>query len=218
MTSWGTSSTCRTCRIQVHGPHMTTSKTLAHEFHVFCSRWQFLLCWSDFTIYALLPEAICDRCAPRMWCDTSRQAQYSWRSFPIKYPCSTPSQRFPQCHICNSFNVLMDDGLFHPFQAEHRVPSLPVPLSCQWLMIWCLALILSQVPQYSSSSNTKDTCDGCFIQFPIYRVVSLDIHESSSKCVSEDGYQTLSHPSLTFSFHFSYFVTSSFNLWKWWHV
>ena len=155
---------------------------------------------------------------PRMWCDTSRQAQYSWRSFPIKYPCSTPSQRFPQCHICNSFNVLMDDGLFHPFQAEHRVPSLPVPLSCQWLMIWCLALILSQVPQYSSSSNTKDTCDGCFIQFPIYRVVSLDIHESSSKCVSEDGYQTPSHPSLTFSFHFSYFVTSSFNLWKWWHV
>ena len=70
--------------IQFHGPHMTSSKELlTREFRVCCSQRQLLLCGSDLTLYALLPEAIFDRCAPRMRYDTSKQAQHNGRSFPL---------------------------------------------------------------------------------------------------------------------------------------
>ena len=62
------------------GPLWQLAKTLASEFHVFLSQWQFLLCQSDFTIYPLLPEAIFDRWA---LLDTAKQAQHSWQSFPL---------------------------------------------------------------------------------------------------------------------------------------
>ena len=57
---------------------MTTSKNfLACEFCVFRSQWQLLLCWSDFTFYTIF-----DCCALHIHCNTSKQAQHRWPSFP----------------------------------------------------------------------------------------------------------------------------------------
>ena len=65
------------------------AKTLACESCVFCPQWQLLVCQSDFTIYALLPEAIFGCCASRMRDNTTKLVQHSWRSFPIHpYLCS----------------------------------------------------------------------------------------------------------------------------------
>ena len=65
-----------TLSIHVQGPQQ---ETLAREFRAVRSQWQLLLCRSGFTICALLYEAILD---PRMRY-TSKQAQNSWRSFPL---------------------------------------------------------------------------------------------------------------------------------------
>ena len=56
------------------GHIMPSSESLAREFRVLHSQWQLFLCRPDFTICALLAEAIFDRCAPRVRYDTSKKA------------------------------------------------------------------------------------------------------------------------------------------------
>ena len=56
------------------GPILQPAKTLTHEPHVYHSLWQRLLCWSNFTIYTLLPKVIFYCCAPCMRYNNSKLA------------------------------------------------------------------------------------------------------------------------------------------------
>ena len=77
--------------IQSHGPHRTTSKNSGTFNSVFFSLSMTTVCSVDpilqfCALRLLLPEASFDRCAPRMHCDTSTRAQYSWLSSPPPPP------------------------------------------------------------------------------------------------------------------------------------
>ena len=77
----------------------------------------------------------------------------------------------------------------------------------RWLIVWYLWLhILSW---------------GLFCQ-PVYFCGHFPspwhVHGSTPTGVFKGECQPLTHSSLGFPFHFSFFVASSLNLWGWWHV
>ena len=78
------------------GPVMTAAQTLARELRVFRYQRLLLLCRSDFTFYAPLPEAMLDRCAPHMRYDTSKPAQQSLQCFPLRIYVSSQSHYLPR--------------------------------------------------------------------------------------------------------------------------
>ena len=126
--------------IQVHWPHKTSSKIFGTWFCVFHSRWQLLVRRSDLTIFALLLKTISDCCAPHMQYDTSKQAQRSWRSFPLRI-------------YVNSYNPVMRmlSGLMSPWimwqrwsvstmrsrwTARKAARGSRLATSSLWLLIW----------------------------------------------------------------------------------